>query len=366
MRQKISILFIAISFGVIGACGADSTITQLFTLDGSKDRLDARIAEARALYDNGEYSASVKLFDSILQDYPNSETAAIIGSYAALADVGLGFFDIVRVVALSEEDVQKEDNAAIKQCAALSNIIATNGQQGKLDCLLGIEPGDDIFNGQTVNEARISNTTLAAMNKIISNLCRFFEAPENENDNSTERYFSDSRHNCGDKVNSGDSNGRGSLVWALAHLFEATIFNIQASYLETSAENLVQDSDISSAMSALGSILGEAAGQTSFATEAVSDLSTAVNALAKALGSDTQLSALTEATTRLNQSIEKAFGNKNNPSQPGQVEQKIDQSIIARKDDINNLSGDDATEFCEGYEGATGNTNLPPGIEVCD
>lgn len=363
MRQKVRALFTAVSILLIASCGADSSFNQLFTLDSSSERLDAMIAEGKAFYDDGEYDKAVEVFDEALETYPSSEEAAVLGSYSLLGSVGLGFFDIVKVMTLSGDDLDSEQDAKIKECASLTDLIATNGQSGKIDCLMGIDSDEDVFGDQSLEEIRVSNPTLAAIASIVENLCPFFASDSLERISGDSADYTDTRHQCGEKVTEGESsNLRGSLVWSLAHLFEAAILNIQAARLEESAENLsTSTTSITEALSAIGNVINQGSDSASFIDEAISDLDTVTGTLGSILGEDSEIGSLSDAADNLKDAVSQAFGDKQQAgNQQGDVTQKINQSIVARETELDSLTEEETTEFCEGYLKTTGSLDSLP------
>lgn len=358
MKKQLRAFMIAASIITIGSCGADTSFNQLFTQDGSDERLDAMLAQGRALYDEGKFDEASEILTEATEKFPLSEEAAILSSYTELGAAGLSLFDVLKVVALQPKDIESLEEGKVKECASLTDIIATGGNRGKLDCMLGLELNSDVFEGQDLETVRTTNPVLVAVTKVVNNLCGFYDDPTATS--TGQRVDGFARHDCTTKAVKGDASSRGTFVWALAHLFEATVLNIQSTYLEQQAQGLGTATDnIATAMSTLGNIVSATSTTANFANEALYDLTAATNSLSIVLGSDSDLGALNDATANLRTAIDSSFGTG---TEKGSVVNKIDTAIVARKDEINGsaLSAEEKAEFCQGYEDLGGDTNNFP------
>ena len=296
--------------------------------------------------------------------YPQSQEAAILNSYATLGSVGLGLFDVIKVLVLDEDSAKDEEDAKIKECASFTNVIATDGTAGKLDCLLGLDISNpDIFDGLSVDDFRASNEVLKAVTKVVGNLCGFFPAPTDANASGA-RLFDYTRHSCTEKKVKNTNNARAVFVWALAHLFEATLLNIQSLYLEAQADALDGSTDVeslTSKLSELGTVIGGSSGEGSFLTEALNDLTTVTNSIALIAGTKTEITnPIREATERIQNVSTRAFGGgtSTDSSDEGEVLTKVNEAIsekvAADASELQSLEGEEKTDLCEGYEGLGG------------
>jgi hypothetical protein len=354
--KRIRALLTAGAIFVLGSCGADTNFNQLFTQDGSDEMLSALLDEGRILYNQGKYSEAATVLADATEKYPYSEDAGILSSYAELGAAGLSLFDIIKVITYQEDDIADETNAKIAECAALTEIIATNGERGKLDCMLGIEPGEDVFEGGDLDALRASNPVLSAVSKVVTNLCGFYPEPTSSNDLRQDGW---SRHDCASKGLKADPNGRGVLVWALAHLFEATVLNIQTTYLETQATSLGTAADgasLSSALSVLGTVVNATSDTASFIDEAIYNLDTVVTSLSDILPGDSDLGALEEAQVKLREGVQTSFGggSESGPETQGSVVNKVDNAITGNVADIQAFTPEETAEFCQGYQDVGG------------
>ena len=93
---------------VLGSCGADSSFNQLFTQDGSDERLDVLYEKGRILYNQGDYKEAAEALALATEKYPASQKVAILSSFAELGAVGLSLFDIVKVVTYGEKDIERK------------------------------------------------------------------------------------------------------------------------------------------------------------------------------------------------------------------------------------------------------------------
>lgn len=355
MRNLILSFFIVPSF--LMACGADTSFNLLLTGGGAKDSLSVMIDEARILYDQGDYKGSAQISAKAMSKYPNSGDAAIVSSYAVLGEVGLNLFDIIKILVLSEEEASKESNPKISECASKEEVIATNGQAGKIDCLLGLELGIDLFKDQSLEDFRESNDVLLAVGKVIGNLCGFFTDPST--DTSSPRLEDYSRHACVRKSISNEENAGGVFIWALAHLFEATVLSVQSTYLEDEASKLSSVNNAESLASTLGSIgkiVSAASTTTSFVSEAAFNLEAVEKALGVIVGTKSEIiNPIRKASEKIDTVVTASFGDREtNSEETGSVIEKVDSAFTGMQDGIRNLNAAKKKEFCEGYEGLGG------------
>lgn len=349
-------------------CGVDSNFNKIFLLDDSAERLDAQIDKSRALYNAGEYDEALRVMDSLIKDYPNSEEAITIYSYVKLGAIGLSFFDILKVLVYTAADAESESDPKVKSCASLDTLIGNSQKSGKLDCLLGLSLGEDVFKGQTIDQIRETNTVLASLNQIIGKSCRFFE--EGSEEESRPRNFNDIRHNCGRKVSEGKTGGRLALSWILVHIFEAVYFNIQATYIQTQALMIGKGGkSIASAMKRIGTVINATSSTASLVTEALNNIETVTKSITLFLpegdNTDQAIKSLDSVTESLKKATDMAFGSQENVGDSGKILQNLDSSIVERKDEVNGLTGGEKQEFCDGYTSAGGDTsNFPQGITL--
>lgn len=332
---------------LLSSCSADTSLNQLFTQDGSQDRHDARLAEGRALYDEGEYEKAKEVLTGLVEDYPDSQAAVVLKSYAELGSVGLSFFDLLKLAILDAEDAQEDKSQIVRDCSIYENFISDGTSRGKLDCLLNVEPGTDIFKGKTLEQVRQENNILAAVDRIIATMCGFFDAPSNGV--NTQRIATNPRHNCAKKANV-NVNGKGTLIWAFAHLFEATILNVQLEYIQSQIDELNASNPTPSA---IASNVGAVANGSIVAREALNDLKAVSNSLALVLGEDTDLEAIDSATSKLDEAVETAFGSPQDNT-TGEILNELDTVIADNATDLQTLDAEERADLCEGYEGLGG------------
>lgn len=232
-------------FTIFLNCSAETNLNKVFVAQNEDEAVDYLLSKATLYFDKGDFTKAEGYINKAFELNPANEEVAIAKGYINLSQAGVGIFELSqKLISLSDDDTSlTESNAlflAAESSSSTTEFLEKLGtlitDQTEIEKLKGTEvEGVGLFSGLDYSpplssiESRLQGVTVVdKSNAAINVVCGFV------NDDAkilglTEDEVADPRHStdvCPQALTPAKNNAKVHFIWALAHLMEATAFNL--------------------------------------------------------------------------------------------------------------------------------------------